>query len=230
MDIIASVSATQEYGEESGMRYEAGTHYEIQECQECNKIVLVSGAWHDGMESEEDWSPNVLLPEPNDSTARRIFTQHQRDRECMTLAVAEARKSTPESIDKPKVGAVVVTRDGTNVTAGHRGELAPGDHAEFTILEKKCQNADLTGSTVYTTLEPCTTRNHPKLPCANRLVSRKVARVVIGMLDPDARIRGHGILALRRANIQVDLFPPDLMAQLEEMNREFILQKERLMS
>jgi Invertebrate-AID/APOBEC-deaminase len=74
---------------------------------------------------------------------------------------------------------------------------------------------------VYTTLEPCTTRNHPKIPCAKRLIERKVGRVVVGMLDPDSRITGRGLQALRDANIAIDFFPSDLMAVVEELNREF---------
>jgi hypothetical protein len=41
------------------------------------------------------------------------------------------------------------------------------------------------------------------------------------MLDPDQRITGKGVLKLRKANITVDLFPPEMMSQLEEMNRGF---------
>ena len=102
----------------------------------------------------------------------------------------------------------------------HRGEL-PGCHAEFVALEKKLVDVSVSGATVYTTLEPCTTRDHPKIPCASRLVERRVARVVIGMLDPNPAISGKGQRALRKARIVTDLFPADSMDEVEELNREF---------
>jgi pyrimidine deaminase RibD-like protein/heat shock protein HspQ len=137
------------------------------------------------------------------------------------LAVDEARKSAAEDERvHPMVGCVVV-KDGRVLATAHRGEIG-GNHAEFIALEKKLRDETLTGCTVYTTLEPCTTRSHPKIPCADRLIERKVARVVVGTLDPNPDIRGKGILKLRSANIITELFPHDLMAQIEELNREFI--------
>jgi pyrimidine deaminase RibD-like protein len=144
------------------------------------------------------------------------------DHKFARMAIEQARKSLVEDDGRshPLVGAVVV-KDGEVLSVAHRGEIAPGNHAEFVALEKKLANVSLTGATVYTTLEPCTTRNHPKVPCAERLIDRKVARVVIGMLDPDERIRGFGQMKLRTASIATQFFPADLMSEVEELNREF---------
>lgn len=149
-----------------------------------------------------------------------ISSSDEEDRKFAQLAVEEARKSVPEDGRvHPKVGVVVV-KEGRILAKAHRGEF-PQCHAEFIALEKKLEDKSLLGATVYTTLEPCTSRNHPKIPCANRLVERKVARVVIGMLDPDNRISGQGQRTLRKAGVITDLFPPDLMAEVEDLNREF---------
>jgi pyrimidine deaminase RibD-like protein len=153
-----------------------------------------------------------------------------KDRDFMKLAIEEAKMCRPEDRHThPKVGAVVVKK-GQVLAKGHRGEIDPkkGQHAEFTALELKLGTDSAADCTVYTTLEPCTTRRHPKVPCAYRLIERKVARVVIGMLDPNQDICGRGIRALRDAGITTDLFPHNLMAIVEEQNREFIREQQRV--
>jgi pyrimidine deaminase RibD-like protein len=140
----------------------------------------------------------------------------------MKQAIEEAKKCKGEdSRTHPSVGAVVVL-NGNVIATAHRGEITDGDHAEYTALEKKLSTTSVSGATIYTTLEPCTTRNHPKVPCAYRLSERKVRRVVIGMLDPNPNICGRGLWSLREANVATDLFPHDLMSEIEELNREFI--------
>lgn len=140
----------------------------------------------------------------------------------MTMAVEAAAGSVAEDDSvRPMVGAVLV-KDGEVLATACRGELGDGDHAEYTLLEKKLAGIDVAGATVYTTLEPCTVRNHPKVPCARRLVDRQVARVVVGQLDPNPQIRGEGLLTLRDAKVDIDVFPADLMARLEDLNRHFI--------
>jgi pyrimidine deaminase RibD-like protein len=143
------------------------------------------------------------------------------DRYFAVLAIEEAKKSTAED-DRPhpKVGAVIV-KDGKILAKAYRGEN-PKSHAEYVALEVKLPNETVAGATVYTTLEPCTKRNPPKISCAQRLVDRRVARVLIGMPDPNPDIRGLGDQLLSDAGIEIQLFPRDLRMQVEEMNREFI--------
>ena len=146
--------------------------------------------------------------------------------EYMKLAISEARKSRLATDGRihPYVGAVAV-RDGEVLGEAHHGQQDRRHHAEYALL-KKLEKKGLAGCTVYTTLEPCTVRCHPKVPCADRLIERRVSRVVIGMLDPDQRITGKGVIRLRKARIEVDLFPAKLAEQLEDLNREFIKDRE----
>ena len=148
-------------------------------------------------------------------------SKESEDRKFARFAIEEARKSVAENDGRPHplVGAIVV-KNGEVLAFAYRGE-GKGDHAEYIALEKRLPDAAVAGSTLYTTLEPCTTRNHPKIPCVDRVIERKVRRVVIGMLDPDPRITGRGQRKLRKANIITDLFPHELMAEVEDLNREF---------
>jgi pyrimidine deaminase RibD-like protein len=134
----------------------------------------------------------------------------------MLRAIDLARKcrSEPGSIS-PKVGAVSA-RDGRAHGEAFRGELAPGEHAEFALLERTLAEKTLAGATLFTTLEPCTARNYPKIASAERLIERRIKRVFIGILDPNDQIRGRGELRLRAAGIEIARFDPDLMPEIEE--------------
>ena len=100
------------------------------------------------------------------------------EREFMALAIELAEKCLSEAGKvSPKVGAVAV-RDGVILGTAYRGEVKPGEHAEYTLFERKLKKVDLKGATLYTTLEPCTHRNHPKIACADRVIARGIKRVV----------------------------------------------------
>ena len=92
------------------------------------------------------------------------------------------------------------------------------------MLERKLKDKDLTGSILYTTMEPCTTRGHPKIPCAKWIAKRRIHAVVIGILDPNPDIRGKGVLFLRDNNVLVEHFPAELQLKVEELNKDFIEQ------
>src|SRR6266478_5364397 len=145
------------------------------------------------------------------------------DRQFCELAIAEARKSIAEDDGElhPYVGAVVV-RDGNVLATGYRGETGDGRHAEFCALKKindDVDNVDLSGCTVYTTLEPCSIRKPSKTPCTNRLINGKVARVVYGLADKDETVYGHS--SLSEAGIEIGLFPKDLIQDLLVLNKKW---------
>jgi pyrimidine deaminase RibD-like protein len=144
------------------------------------------------------------------------------DDKFMRMAIEEARLSRSEDArPHPRVGVVVV-KDGIILKQAHRGELALGDHAEYTALERKLGDKNLTGGTIFTTLEPCTKRGHEKTPCAERIVLRRLERVVIGMLDPNPVIQGKGVYTLKEGGVQVAFCNKQLEDEIKQLNQEFI--------
>jgi diaminohydroxyphosphoribosylaminopyrimidine deaminase/5-amino-6-(5-phosphoribosylamino)uracil reductase len=120
------------------------------------------------------------------------------DDEMMGLALAEAVKGRPSP--NPHVGAVLVK--GKEVLATGHHERAGQAHAEMAALEKAGPRAR--GATLYVTLEPC---NHDGRtpPCVDAILKAKVARVVIGCIDPNPHVAGGGAERLRAAGIDVVL-------------------------
>lgn len=150
-------------------------------------------------------------------------------RKMMELAVEVMQQSISErrTDDKasPLVGAVLVKLDGTIETA-FRGELREGDHAEFTLLERKNRANKLDGSVLYATLEPCAprARNHPKLGCAERIVNARIKEVWVGIEDPDPTVDRKGIKFLQGHGITVHMFDRDLQEIIQTENKGFIAQ------
>lgn len=136
-------------------------------------------------------------------------------------AIDISKKCKGESRDKPKVGAVLI-KDGKIIESAYRGELKEGEHAEYTLLERKLKDEDVKGSTLVTTLEPCTNRHIPKRPCAFHIEKRGIKKVIIGMLDPNPDIIYKGYYYLKLVNIEVSLFLEEDMKKMEEINKEFI--------
>lgn len=142
--------------------------------------------------------------------------------EVMKQSIAEGRGDGKAS---PLVGAVLVKPDGSIETA-HRGELREGDHAEFTLLERKNRANKLDGCILFATLEPCApgARKHPKLSCAERIVNARIKEVWVGIEDPDPTVDRKGIKFLQDHGVTVHMFERDLQEDIQAANKEFIAQ------
>ncbi len=140
----------------------------------------------------------------------------------MKRSVAERRGDSKTS---PLVGAVLVRADGGTETAC-RGELREGDHAEYTLLERKQRSARLDGAVLFATLEPCApgARRHPKLSCAERIVNARIRDVWVGIEDPDPAVDRKGLKFLEQNGVTVHMFDPDLQTEIRDANKAFLVQ------
>lgn len=147
----------------------------------------------------------------------------------MEMAIDVMHQSVHESRgdgkNGPLVGAVLYKPDGTIETAC-RGELRDGDHAEYTLLERKNRHCKLDGSRLFVTLEPCApgARNTPKLSCAERIVLSRIKKVWVGIEDPDPTVDRKGIKYLQEHGVNVEMFDRDLQDIIQSENKEFIEQ------
>lgn len=135
------------------------------------------------------------------------------DEQLMGRALAAARAVRALTSPNPWVGAVVVTRSGA-----YEAATAPpgGPHAEIGALRLAADAGDdAAGATLYTTLEPCAHTGRTA-PCVDAIAAAGVARVVVGVIDPDPAVSGRGVAALERAGIQVrvGVLADDVEAQL----------------
>jgi len=136
----------------------------------------------------------------------------------LDLALALAAKGEGQVKPNPLVGAVIV-KDGVIVGQGfHRYEGVK--HAEVLALEQAGSLA--IGATVYTNLEPCCHRGVGKRtpPCTDALIEAQVKRVVCCIIDPNPRVNGRGVAALRESGITVTVGPRTSAARI--LNAEYL--------
>lgn len=135
----------------------------------------------------------------------------------MRRAIELAKRGSGRVNPNPLVGAVIV-RDGEVLGEGWHecyGQL----HAERNaIAHAKAAGNDLTGSTIYVTLEPCC--HYGKTPpCTEAIIEEKIARVVVGSDDPNPLVAGKGFEILRAQGIEV--IPHFLKEECDAMNDVF---------
>jgi diaminohydroxyphosphoribosylaminopyrimidine deaminase/5-amino-6-(5-phosphoribosylamino)uracil reductase len=122
------------------------------------------------------------------------------DMQMMQRAIRVAMKGRGRVEPNPMVGCVVVAKDGRVIGEGFHEKFG-GPHAEPNALASVTQSPH--GATAYVTLEPCCHVNKKTPPCVPKLIEAKLARVVVGCVDPNPDVNGKGLDLLRAAGIDV---------------------------
>ncbi|MEL6105938.1 MAG: bifunctional diaminohydroxyphosphoribosylaminopyrimidine deaminase/5-amino-6-(5-phosphoribosylamino)uracil reductase RibD [Planctomycetota bacterium] len=138
------------------------------------------------------------------------------DERWMSLALQLAEQGQGSVEPNPMVGCVLV-RDGQLIGSGYHQRFG-GPHAEVEAI-RSVTDSDTHGATAYVTLEPCS--HYGKTPpCCDALIKARIARVVVAMSDPFAKVDGEGIRRLRASGIEVVV--GTLSVQAEELNAPYL--------
>lgn len=136
------------------------------------------------------------------------------DRALMRRALELADRAQGLTSPNPLVGAVVV-RDGQVVGEGYHRE-AGAPHAEVEALKVAGERAR--GGTLYVTLEPCVHQGRTG-PCVPVILAAGIRRVAVAIADPNPKVQGRGIVALKSAGVEVSV--GTLEAEARRLNRPF---------
>ncbi|HEU4951731.1 MAG TPA: bifunctional diaminohydroxyphosphoribosylaminopyrimidine deaminase/5-amino-6-(5-phosphoribosylamino)uracil reductase RibD [Holophagaceae bacterium] len=123
------------------------------------------------------------------------------DARYMALALREGLQGVGLSSPNPPVGCLLV-RDGR--VLGQGAHTRAGDpHGEIMALrDAEARGEDPRGATAYITLEPCC--HHGRTPpCTDALLRAGIARVVVGVRDPNPRVDGGGLAILKAQGLAV---------------------------
>jgi diaminohydroxyphosphoribosylaminopyrimidine deaminase/5-amino-6-(5-phosphoribosylamino)uracil reductase len=131
---------------------------------------------------------------------------------CLELALKGLGRVSPN----PLVGCVIVLDDKI-IGEGYHHNFG-GAHAEVNAIAAVKDPKLLSRATLYANLEPCA--HYGKTPpCANLIVEKQLARVVIGTPDPYPKVAGLGIRMMEKAGIQ--LTTGILSRECSMLNRRF---------
>jgi diaminohydroxyphosphoribosylaminopyrimidine deaminase / 5-amino-6-(5-phosphoribosylamino)uracil reductase len=120
------------------------------------------------------------------------------------LRAIEVSRSARAVSSRYAVGAVILDRRGRVLATGYTGEDDAEGHAEEAALAKLAgRPVDLVGATLYTSLEPCTTRRSRPVGCARLILAAGITRVVLAWREPALFADCDGVATLRRHGVEV---------------------------
>ncbi|MEU4792481.1 deaminase [Micromonospora tulbaghiae] len=139
------------------------------------------------------------------------------DRRWLREAVETSRLCVP-SKTAYAVGAVIVSADGREISRGHSRDQGPVVHAEQSALMRLGTSAgDLSGVTMYSSMEPCTSRRSAPATCCDLIIAAGIGRAVLALPEPPTFVKCVGIAMLSGVGIEV-VTVPELAAEVMAIN------------
>lgn len=138
------------------------------------------------------------------------------DPSLLQLAI-DLSRSCPPSARAFSVGAVIVDPSGAVIATGFSREVNPDEHAEELAIRRATENKrTLSGTVLYTSMEPCSVRLSGKTSCADRIISCGISLVVFALKEPPNFVRCEGVEKLRSHGVEVVELPEyaGLVAQI----------------
>jgi diaminohydroxyphosphoribosylaminopyrimidine deaminase / 5-amino-6-(5-phosphoribosylamino)uracil reductase len=139
------------------------------------------------------------------------------DRLHLARAIELAEQGRGRVSPNPLVGAVIAGGDGVDGEGFHGALGAP--HAEVEAI-RAAGDRDLSGSTLYVSLEPCC--HHGRTPpCTEAIREAGIRRVVVASEDPSEHASGRGLGILRDEGVDVVVVDGDLAERSRLLNQPF---------
>ncbi|MET0132434.1 MAG: dihydrofolate reductase family protein [Kibdelosporangium sp.] len=153
-----------------------------------------------------------------DVTVLQLFPDA--DKHWLRLCIEQSRLCPPSTTAFP-VGAVIVGADGREIARGHSRETAPTAHAEEEALDKiPPGDPRLATATIYSSLEPCSTRKSRPASCSRKIIDAGIPRVVFALREPSRFVVGEGAEILTAVGVNV-VERNDLAAEAREVSPLF---------
>lgn len=134
----------------------------------------------------------------------------------MKRCIELAKNGLGTTYPNPMVGSVIV-HDGKIIGEGwHKKAGEP--HAEVHAIQSVKDKSLLKDATIYVSLEPCSHFGKTP-PCCDLIITNEIPNVVIGTLDPFAKVAGTGLKKLIESgkNVTVGI----LEDECNELNKRF---------
>lgn len=150
-----------------------------------------------------------------------MTTPTERDLRLLRTAV-DLSRSCPPSSTAFSVGALIVAADGTVLADGYSRRDDPHDHAEEVALRAvAAEDPRLAAATLYSSLEPCSTRASRPRSCTSLILDTLIPRIVFAWREPELFVDCRGAELLRAAGREV-VEVPELAPLVRQVNAHLL--------